>query len=345
MIKKITLAIIFVFFIGFVGWFAYQKLPPQSEKNENGKKFYPGEVVIGTETWPGYLLLYVARDKGYFKEQGLNIKIVRYDTLGQLSKGYTAGKMQCRANLTLDAVNEHLDGLDHKVILAIDYSNGSDAIMARPEIQSVKDFQNKRVGYEPNTLEEFFVRWALSENGLGISDVISVAGGPGETAQQLQEGKLDVAVSHEPFLSRFVKSGTFHRVYSSADAPGLITDVVTCRTDFLETYPDSIQLILDAYFRALNSWKENPNEAYAILAKEFGDTAESIAEQMKGITMLDERDNQTAFTFSAGLRSLYGNMRQIGKFVRSQRQAKLQQLDTDQLIEPKFIRTILNSKE
>ena len=58
---------------------------------------------------------------------------------------------------------------------------------------------------------------------------------------------------------------------------------------------------------------------------------------MKGITMLDERDNKTAFTFAVGLRSLYGNMRQIGEFVQNHQQIHLDRFNTDSLIERRFV--------
>ena len=154
------------------------------------------------ETWPGYFPLLVARDKGYFKEVGLDVEIKRYVALGELSKDYVAGKMQGRANLTLDAVKESLEGLNHKVVLAIDYSNGSDAIVARKDIETVRDFLGKRVGFEPDTLEEFFITWALSENDMKLSDIVSVSANPEETAKKLKAGEIDIAVSHEPFGHR-----------------------------------------------------------------------------------------------------------------------------------------------
>ena len=305
--------------------------------NQNSQSLYKDKIIIGMETWPGYLPLIVAQDQGYFKQAGLNVEVKRYVALGELSKDYIAGKMQGRANLTLDTVNEYLKGLDHRVILAIDYSNGSDAIIARKGIDTVRDFKDKKVGFEQNTLEDFFITWALTESDLKISDVVPVYGGPEDTPKLLQEGKVDVAVSHEPFISKLISSGNFHVVYSSAQTPGLITDVLTFRTDFIKAYPDTVQTIVDVYFQALKFWKEHPKEAYAIVSKEFNDTPEGIAQQMKGITMLDERDNQTAFTFAAGFQSLYGNMRQIGSFVKQHQGVSDQNIDTDKLIDRRFI--------
>ena len=152
-------------------------------------------------------------------------------------------------------------------------------------------------------------------------------------------------MSHEPFMSQVVASGDFHPVYTSADAPGLITDILTFRTDFVDAYPETVALIIQAYFKALHFWKDHPEEAYVILAKEFGDTPEGIAQQFKGITMLDESDNDTAFTFAAGLKSLYGNMRQIGKFVRKHRSTISAELDTDKLIETRFVKNLLKEED
>ncbi len=338
--KKIAICITVIGIVLVGGLIIYQQKQPQVPKEIS--KLYPGKIIIGTETWPGYLPLYVAQDKGYFKDAGLDVTISLYKALGDLSRDYVAGKMQGRANLTLDAVNEHLKGLDHKAVLVIDYSNGSDAIVASDKIKSVRDFKGKKIAYEPGTLEEFFVAWALKENGLSLQDVISVTGNPEETVQLLETGKVDAAVSHEPFLSQVIKSSGIHRVYSSTDAPGLITDILTFQTDFIKEYPETVTALIDAYFRGLDFWKENPNEANAILAKDFGDTPEGIAKQLEGITMLDKLDNRTALTFALGLQSLYGNMRSIGKFIQKhQRKNGIKEVDTDNLIEPRFIRKLL----
>ena len=327
-------AIVLLLAVG-TDWFGARRFRPQTTGRPPP---YAGTITIGTETWPGYLALYVARDQGYFRDAGLHVEIKRYVALGKLSQDYVAGNMQGRANLTLDMVNESLQGLDQKAVLVIDYSNGSDAIVADQDVPALEDIRGKRVAYEPNTLEEFFITWALKQVGFTLADVHAVVANPEESARQLAAGQLDVAVSHEPFLSQMLKAGTFHSLYSSADAPGLITDILTFRTDFLEAHPDAVQRIIQAYFRALVFWKEHPEQANAILAKEFGDSTESIAAQLRGVKLLDIDENRTALTFAAGLQSLYGNMRQISEFIAEQRGHQGVELDTDRIIEPKFVK-------
>ena len=337
LLRKIGKVFLLIVMIGFAG---QAPLVAASETRHSGH-LYKGKITIGTAIWPGYLALYVAQEKGYFRETGLDVDVTLGIGLEEVSKDYVAGKMQGRANLVFDAVKEWLGGFDHKVILAIDYSNGSDAILARQAILSVQDFKGKRVGYEFGTLEEFYLTWVLVENGMEISDIVPVNANPEEAAKMLKEGQVDVAVTYEPFVSKFVSSGDFHVVTSSADFPGLITDILTFRTDFIEAYPETIRAIVSAYFKAIDFWKTHPDEAHAIMAKKFKDTPESIAKQLKGVKLLDKRDNETAFTFSTGVQSLYGNLRQIDKFIQQHNNnGSSKPFRTDTLVERKFIKEI-----
>lgn len=337
---KIILVAIPLIVLG-LGWAGYRKTATLDRPAPELKKRYEGKIIIGAAPWPGYLALYVARDKGYFKETHLDVEIKNYDGLSELSKDYQSGKIQGRANLTLDAIQESLAGLDHRVVLAIDHSTGADAIIARKGIQDVRDFKGMRVAYERGTLEEFFLTWALLQNGLSLSDVQPVFANPEESAKLLQKGRVDVAVSYEPFVSPVIRAGKAHVVYSSKDAPGLITDILTFRTEFITAYPDTIEDILRAYFKAIAYWKEHPQDVCAILAREFRDTPGNIAEQLKLITVMDEGDNRTAFTYAAGLESLYGNMRKTGEFVLQKNRKGVVHLDTDRLLEKKFIKKIM----
>lgn len=304
------------------------------------KGLYQNKITIGYVVFPGYFPLIVAHEKGYFKEEGLDVDIRQYVGLTELSKDYVAGKMQGRANLTLDMVKETLDGFDQRVVLAIDYSNGADAILAAKGIETVRDFKGKRVAYEFQTLEEFFLTWALAENEMSLSDIVPVPADPEKAAKLLKEGEVDVAVSYEPFISQYLSSDPFHAVYSSKDAPGLIMDILTFRTDFIEAHPETIEAILRAYFKGLAWSRKHPEEAYGMTARQYNDTTESIGSQLKGIKTLDESENKIAFTFAAGLKSLYGNMRQVGKFVLKQSPKNLVPLNTDRLIERRFIKKV-----
>ncbi len=252
-----------------------------------GGRVYAGSVLIGTETWPGYLPLYVARDKGFFADEGVDVQLKRYVSLKELSADYVGGKLDGRANVTSDAVREVSAGVDQRIVAVIDHSSGADAIVSRAAITEIGMLRGKRVAYEPGTLEEFFLSWALSQVDLTLKDIVTVAGDPQASAAHLRAGEVDAAVSHVPFISDMERGGANHVLLSSANTNGLITDVLTFHKQFVTEQPETVEAIVHAYFRAVEYWKAHPAESEALLATEFGITPEEIHEQMAGIEMLD----------------------------------------------------------
>jgi NitT/TauT family transport system substrate-binding protein len=299
---------------------------------------YQGKITIGVVNWSGNLAFFIARDKGYFQQAGLDVEIKKYPALGQISRDYLAGLMQGRANITPDVLRESGKGMDHRVVLAIDESSGADAIIARTEIASEELFRGKRIGFEPDTLEEFFLRWELNKHGMTLSDIVAVAVGPDEAPELLINGAIDVAVSHEPYISQLTKSSDFRVLYSSAEDPGIVMDVLTFRADFIKSYPETIQTLIDVYFKAVQFWKDHPNEAYVIGAKEFGDTPEVVAKQLEQIKIFDLRDNKTVFTYAAGFQSIYGNLRAIRNFMSRNKPEDANAVDTNELVDRTFIK-------
>src|SRR3989344_4584222 len=132
--KRTAIVLAIVFCIAGISLFGYKQIFSLQAVKPQTEKFYQGKITIGYTFWPGYGALYLASDKGYFKEAGLDVEVKPYDSWTALSQDYVAGVIQGKANLTLDAISEAYDGLDHKIVLAIDHSNGSDGIIANSQI-------------------------------------------------------------------------------------------------------------------------------------------------------------------------------------------------------------------
>ena len=334
--KKIVIFVVALIII-VIGWLVFKNFTTTTTTT----KFYQGKITIGYTTWPGYLGLYIAKEKGYFKDAGFDVDVKGYTSLADQYADYTSGKVQGSAMLTLDVINQAYSGLDHKIVTAIDYSNGSDGIIASPNIKRVADVKGKKVAFEYGTLEEFFLRYMLDKNNLKFSDIVPINLNPEESAKAFVGGETDVAVTYEPFMSKALSQKEGKKIYSSADAPGFITDVLAFHTNFLNENRDTVEAIINAYFKAIQFWKDNPNEANIIIAKYLDTTADQVSPQVAGLIILNEKDNKTAFTFSSGLQSLYGNLRSIDEFVKAQKKDDVKKVDTDTLIEPRFIRKIV----
>lgn len=101
---------------------------------------------IGTNTWPGYEPLYLARSLGYY--EGSPITLVELTSASEVIHALRSGTLEGAA-LTLDEVLTLLDdGFDLKVVLVMDFSNGGDVLLAKPGIDSTADLRGKRIAVE-----------------------------------------------------------------------------------------------------------------------------------------------------------------------------------------------------
>ncbi|HSW89106.1 MAG TPA: ABC transporter substrate-binding protein [Candidatus Saccharimonadales bacterium] len=322
---------VLILLLGF-GYFLMIKSKPAIEKTGT---LYTGKILIGYTIWPGYLGLYIARDKGFFKDAGLDVSLKKFEGFSALHQAFKDKQLQGQATLTYDAVDEIYNHIDQKVITAVDYSNGSDGIIAGSNITTLSQAKGKRFGFEQGTMEEFFTRTALEQYQLQVSDIVPVNLDAGAAADALEKGKVDIATTFEPYMTKTVEKTKGHILFTSADAPGAITDILTFYSDFTKRYPTTVQAIVVAYFRGITFWKEHPEEANAIIAKELAVSPEEAKKELKGISVLDLNGNIAALTFSPGLNSVYGNMRQISRLIAQQKHTNA--IDTDTLINPVFV--------
>ena len=275
----------------------------------------PGKIYIGQVKWPGYIALTIAKDQKLFQAEGLDVEIQTLESLQELDKAYKGGKYHGRTNLLIDAIQQSLQGVDHRVIFAFDYSNGSDAIVSDPTIDTPSDLVGKRVSFEKDTIGEFFLLYVLDQFGFSINDIIPVDASAKDGATLLENGEVDAAVTHEPFLSQLLDKGEHHNLFSSSEAPGLITDVMTFRKDFLDDYPEATLKFCKAYFKALEILFNEHDKAHKILAREWNLTPLEIQTQLEGIQMLDLRLNKTAFSVGSASNSIYSNARLMHELV------------------------------
>src|SRR5260221_1786426 len=100
---------------------------------------------IGYSDWPGFTILEVAKQKGWFKEAGVEVELAWFDYLPSLD-AFAAGKVDAVTVVATDALVNGASGAKSKLIALLDYSEGSDMIIGAPGVASLKDLKGKKVG-------------------------------------------------------------------------------------------------------------------------------------------------------------------------------------------------------
>ena len=156
---------------------------------------------IGCSDWPGSAALEIASEKGWFKEAGLEVEIVRAEYPSSIAAfAGTATDAVCIVGS--DALVAGANGTKCRIIAAFDYSDGGDAIVGAPGVESIKDLKGRKVGVEVGFVGHLLLLQALRSSGMKQSDVELTIIPAKEAAQALTGGNVAAAALRQPTPSR-----------------------------------------------------------------------------------------------------------------------------------------------
>lgn len=210
---------------------------------------------IGTNVWPGYEPLYLARDLAVFHEP--KVQLVEYRSASQVISGFQKGVIDLAAVTLDEAVRLAAAGEPIEVIWIFDFSDGADQLLARADIPSVHALKGKRIGVEESALGAFVLQRVMDLHQLTEQDLTIVPLGVSEHAQAMAQGKVDAVITFEPEKSAVTKLGA-HTLFSSKQIPGEIVDVLIARKGEQRGFSDQDLIrMLYSYEQALNRVKKD----------------------------------------------------------------------------------------
>lgn len=257
-----------------------------------------GTLKLAHSTWVGYGPFYIARDKGYFKEEGIDVELSIMEDTPLKMGAFMAGQLDMVAS-TVDEFPIYLkEGKSIRYVLAVDNSKGGDGVVANKEINSIADLKGKKVAFEQGSVSQFFFNALLKEAGMTQDDVEAVNMTATDAGTAFAAKNVDAAVTWEPALSQGANSAHGKLLISSADKPGLITDVVAVSAETAAARGDEVKAFVRAWYKALDFLAKNPDEGYAIMAKGVGgwlEKPEDFKATVTGIEYLDKAKNEAFF--------------------------------------------------
>jgi NitT/TauT family transport system substrate-binding protein len=248
--------------------------------------------------WVGYGPLFLARDKGFLKEEKVDVELINMDDPKEGFFAMSAGRLDGVVS-TIDTMMLYLKtGKEFQYVLALDDSAGGDAIVARKEIKSVKDLKGKKIAFAEGSVSQFFLNVLLKESGLSQKDVTVVNMKPGDAGAAFVAEKVDAAVTWEPWVTKSKATAHGHVLVDSSKTPGLITDVLIFRRDVIEKRAKDIQGVVNAWNKAVAYWEKNQAESNELMAKGLGDWLKDpkvFAETLSGVKFYNREGNLKFF--------------------------------------------------
>lgn len=256
---------------------------------------------FSVNTWVGYAPFFLAQEKGFFAEEGIDAEIVVIEDVAQRKNALTSGRLDGAAD-TVDALPLYIDqGVPGTMVAQLDVSDGADGIVAVDGITSIADLKGKKIAVQRNFVSEAFLNYALIDAGLSPSDVTPVDMEGGAAGAAFVAGSVDAAVTFEPWLTNASEREGGHLLASSRDYPGAIVDVLFIHPEYLQSNPEAVRGVLRAWFRAVEFAKTNPDEAYAIMAPHYNVSPEEFAGFLDGVKWPSQEENVAYFSSGKAL--------------------------------------------
>ncbi len=279
---------------------------------------------IGTCVWIGYGPFYVADAMGMFKKHGLDVQLQMFNDPALIPPAIAGGAV-AGGMLTYDQViGAVAQGDAQQVVMPIDYSAGGDAIVATSDIKDVKEFAGKKIAFNQLSPSDFLLSYALKSHGLTDKAIQPVNMTPEAIPAAMVSGSVKIGVTYEPNVSQILAQGKgkYHVVYSSKQAPGLITDVLVFPPKYIKAHPDAVKAAMESYLDGLEYMKKNPDAANKIIGKVLGVSADEVKAQMSGVHNLTLQEMPNVFAKGKDTTSFYVSGGLIGEILKAKGQIK-----------------------
>jgi NitT/TauT family transport system substrate-binding protein len=253
---------------------------------------------LGYESWVAPGPFFIARDKGWFEEEGVSVELVDIEDIGVRASALASGDVDAITANIDEAVLHLAASSDPRFLFAIAESHGGDGIIADKGIERIANLRGHTVAVQPATSREFYLDALLRDAGLSEADVAIVAKAPGEAGLAFERRQVDAAVTWQPWLSRTALMPHGHVLTDSSQQPGLLVEAVVARREVLEKREADFQALYRAWLRAVEWAKKNPDDSAALIADGVGRWLRDklvVAEMREGIAYYDDAMNQAYF--------------------------------------------------
>lgn len=230
-------------------------------------------ITIGLPVTTSTLLpLYLAEEEGFFKNEGLNVKLVSFRGGSSMVMGMVADSVQ----VGFGAMTGVMAGINAGQDLSVFYAGFNMAIFdwyAVPKIKSFKEVAGKRIGVSTyGSSTDFLTRYALKINGINPKSGAQIIQGGASAGRiaAMDSGQLDVNIFAPP-ETYVAKERGYSVILKQTDlAPDYPYHVFFASKPFIEQNPNTIRAILRGVIRGVRLAKSDKARAIKTLIARVG---------------------------------------------------------------------------
>jgi len=286
-----------------------------TEEKLSGKPFQ-----IGYNQWIGSVGVFLAKEKGYFKDAGLDVQMKQFAGPADSVPPLIGGQLDAALTTADTAIllSQQANQNPVKNVFITDTSAGADAVVAQGNIKTLKDLKGKTVAATKGQCNELLLLKGLRSAGLSDKDVTITNMDADAAGAAVVAKKVPAAVTWEPWITKARNAGA-KVIYSTSDAPNLILDVVTVSQKTMTEKPADVRALVAACVKGNEYAIKNPQEAAKVAAKYFGSTEKEALDMMTKVKLYTGADNARLMGTDAAPGPVAQSAKEISDFFVSEK--------------------------
>jgi len=246
------------------------------------------EFSIGWSIYAGWMPWPYAQQAGIVKKwedkYHIKIKIVQVNDYVESINQYTAGKLDGVTLANMDALTiPAAGGKDTTAVILGDYSNGNDGVLLKGAT-NLSAIKGRSVNLVELSVSHYLLARALEKGGMAMTDVKTVNTADADIVGAFASPDVTAAVAWNPQLSVMRAQPGATQVFSSADIPGEILDLLVVDTATLKANPDLGKALAGIWYDTVQLMMKQDaagKAARAAMAKLAGAAPETFDSQLK----------------------------------------------------------------
>lgn len=260
----------------------------------------PEKVAFGYQPFGSNLAFFVAEEKGFFKEQGIEVTAEKIISANDAANAVISGSIVGDATVPLNVIlniEENQPGL-LKIFMIKTTSKQmwSDYLLVKKgsRIDSISQLAGKKVGGYPGSAQQTLLTLILGQF-INKKDIITIEMPPNTQLQGLETGQIEALLTYDDLALLALQTNIAQVLIENPICKYVIDPMYgfpyVLSSKFIKENPKTARKIRDAMYRAADFIKTNESEARMIMAKWVG-TKQEIADKVKlwAQTKIDEVD-------------------------------------------------------
>lgn len=249
-----------------------------------GTETYTGsmdKVTLGVEKSLLPASVWIAENKGYFQEEGLDVTIQEFDSGKASLLAMLAGdqSIDISAAAPTPIMFNSFDREDFFIFATFAYAYEDIKVIARKDhgIATAADLGGKKIGTRMGSTGQFFTETFLIQNNVQTTDVELVDIAPSDLPEALNNGEIDAMVIWEPHGSTAMELLEDNAIrLPSADVYKTTFNFLTMK-NFANNNPEVIKRFIRAIDKATTFIENNKEESQTIVAERLDLEKETVA--------------------------------------------------------------------